>query len=745
MENPELFGGARLKGLDAFRMQLFHADDQARLIFALADWSVLLLLALIAYLSVVLIAPLMDWQPTDELRSQVLLKSMVYFCRPEPQEQASYLLICSIVPLSMVVWLLSRSSLIACLKSFIKESILIKMLWTTGITAQLALFGFIMWNVSGSERVVARCFVTGAISVTLIGLFLWKTRSFYLARSSSRSRVARPDFLLPELIAIGYTVIRLLPSIAIEPNHYQPYPKAHLGSTLGAFAAALNGRTNLVDYASSYNFLLNYLLEPIFRLFGLTPATYTMAMSVLTLIVMMMVFAIFKALTKSSWLSLGCFLPFCAISFFPMDQSEVSVYTFANYFAAMPLRYFGPVLAAFLTSWYLQRPSKGKMSVLFLTGGLSLVQNPDFGLSALVASLIAVLSSTAESIHPRGKTGFLFNLVPAKGKTASILSIFVGSVGLAIFLWVSFTFVRSGKFPDIGMLLLIRRLFVYFGFNMIPMDLWGIHWLLLLTYFSALFLVMVRHANRANFPVVSRGQADRLTGKVTRLQEGMLLFAGIFGMGSGFYFVARSHIQVLIILFFAWGLTFTLLCLNLFWTGDRFRINQKPLILMAMPISVLLTTFCVFVGTIKFVPSPLSEMTRLSYAPTEYNQSMAKAVQFVKSNCPAGSKVGIVHILGYSIANLAGVKNVFPYDSPDMVLANQQVDTFVSALRAQNVEHVFLQKGTPGVASDNSAEFEQALENAGYHCAQVLPEPIGAYPIFTPIEHWIKRPEHAEE
>src|SRR5271168_4600044 len=161
MERPELVRGVRLKGLDGFFKQFFYTDIKAQLIEALADWSILLPLALIAYLSVVFIAPLMAQTPTDESLTRIFLQANRKWCVPEPQELISYLLISTVVPLGMLIWLLTRTSIIARLTSSIKESILINILWVTAAISQLALLSFILLNVVDKQAVVVRYFLVG--------------------------------------------------------------------------------------------------------------------------------------------------------------------------------------------------------------------------------------------------------------------------------------------------------------------------------------------------------------------------------------------------------------------------------------------------------------------------------------------------------------------------------------------------------------------------------------------------------
>ena len=116
------------------------------------------------------------------------------------------------------------------------------------------------------------------------------------------------------------------------------------------------------------------------------------------------------------------------------------------------------------------------------------------------------------------------------------------------------TLVRAGTLPDFGYAIYFARLFALIGVGQLPMPELGFHLVVYMTFVAALLTAVVR-ARRADSDAT-------LTG--------MLAFSAIFGLGAASYYANRSHPDVLMALFSAWGFSVSLLAwvaLRALWLG----------------------------------------------------------------------------------------------------------------------------------------------------------------------------------
>ena len=63
----------------------------------------------------------------------------------------------------------------------------------------------------------------------------------------------------------------------------------------------------------------------------------------------------------------------------------------SNLFSMFPMRYGGPYVLAWLLVRHVDRLRPRRASLLFLAAGLVLLNNPDFGMPAFAATLVALL------------------------------------------------------------------------------------------------------------------------------------------------------------------------------------------------------------------------------------------------------------------------------------------------------------------------------------------------------------------
>src|SRR6185503_6062185 len=95
------------------------------------------------------------------------------------------------------------------------------------------------------------------------------------------------------------------------------------------------------------------------------------------------------------------YLPFMATSMFRLDGDPVNHSTVATYHGTFPLRYAGPFFLALLTARQLERGLRpGRAYLLFLVGGLTILNNVEFGVAGLGATVAAFAWSSAGRPRP---------------------------------------------------------------------------------------------------------------------------------------------------------------------------------------------------------------------------------------------------------------------------------------------------------------------------------------------------------
>src|SRR5262249_19048914 len=126
-------------------------------------------------------------------------------------------------------------------------------------------------------------------------------------------------------------------------------------------------------------------------------------------------------------------------------------------------------------------------------------------------------------------------------------------------------------------------------FQMLPMPACGLHWIIYLTLIGA----------------IGRGLFD---GRLERVHRGLLLFSGVFGLGALMYFVGRSHHNVLITIFSAWALAFSILIWRL--NPQEFGLTSPRFLPASLELLVTLGLFCSIVQ-VRHLANPLEQVQRL--------------------------------------------------------------------------------------------------------------------------------------
>ncbi|HXE45871.1 MAG TPA: hypothetical protein VN635_11820, partial [Conexibacter sp.] len=408
-----------------------------------------------------------------------------------------------------------------------------------------------------------------------------------LARPALRERVAAwlretdRRRLAAALIAALLTAIWLLHAVntdsSIMGTSSHEWSPAQF--TLDETYAILNGRTPLANFTAQYGSLWPYLTAAALALFGTTFLAFSCAMCAITGVALLAVYALLRRIVRNGVTALLLYVPFLATSLFMVGGTTTSRYTFGDYFGVFPLRYAGP----FLLAWLLVRRLDGARPrgawVLGLVSGLVVLNNAEFGLAALAATVAALLW-TAEDRSPRA-------LARLGGQLA------LGLLG-AYALLALLTLARAGELPQLGRLTDYGRLYSIGGFGLLRLHrLLGLHLVLYATFAGAIALATVRALERAP----------------NRALTGMLAWSGVFGLGSAAYFMGRTHPELLIALFPTWALALALLTVDVLARARR-HADARPGLGTLFALAGMALTVC----SIAQVPWPWTQLQRIGEA-----------------------------------------------------------------------------------------------------------------------------------
>ena len=592
------------------------------------------------YLAPRLITPI---NPAEIVR--LFVADKIWQCAPEQLEQLRYLFVICLTPL--LFWLGFVVSRVWGVK--FPEN---RVVSYAALGVQLVALGFVYKNWSFQNAVVHpyvnRWYIprTILICAVLIAALKLVRRNFSFSWMQRFPRV-------PLILAGLLTLLALAPSFAFEQNLFAQHSDTyHMPFTMDEFAAVLNGRTVWVDFFPQYQAVLPYLLAPFFMLFGFTVTTYTLAMVLLGGVCLLSIFWVFSQLTKTHWSGFLTYALWLAFVFFPTWPRGTWHETIFTYFQVGPLRYFAPFVLAMLTLRSLRRGTVGLYLLTFLVGTWGALNNADFGLPALAGAFAALIMARQDRIK--------------------ISISFVVGIFSAIATYFIFTDLRSGVFPLFQDIIAYQRAFAIYGFCMIPMPEWGLHWIVCATHLAAILTGVAMIFRRKPEPA----SPDLLAG--------MLLFAGFFGCGNLMYYVGRSHWAVLISCFPAWGLSIALLALHQ-WQN---RAPPKDL-LQVIPKAFLALIVSLMVPQLGNFTSPLEQVQRLYGKDPSFSERQQAMVDLIKKFSKPADKIAVIYPWGHRLAIEARVENIFPFAQDESLILIAQLERTYRAIERNQVKSVF--------------------------------------------------------
>jgi len=468
-------------------------------------------------------------------------------------------------------------------------------------------------------------------------------------------------------VAAGFASVWLLESIETDRLVED---RGLMTWTLNDVFAVLNGHDLLVDYHALYAKLLPYPTALVLLAFGTTGFVYTLFMAVLSVLALLAVYGVLRRITHSSLYALMLVAPFLALGDWRHTMIESEMW---------PTRYGGAYLIAWLTARHLDGRRPRHAWLLFLVAGLVLINDLEFGIAALAASVVALLLARP----PR-------SVRAARPLVAAL----AGGLLAALAAVSALTLARAGALPHLGLLFEWPRVFTDLGWFSLSMPAIGLHLAIYATFAGALVVAVVRVARRADDALLSS----------------MLAWAGVFGLIAAGYYAGRSDESKLAAMFSAWAFALVLLTIVSVraLAARRWRAPTAPELLV-------LFGFGLAVSMLGQLVSPRMLIDRLR-APAPPPQYRTVAEQFIAQHVTRGQHVAILIPEGFRLAYELGIDNVAPYPNANAIVTRRQMRTLVDVLARDRVREVFAP--VPGARLEGEIEAApqqlQRLVAAGY-------------------------------
>jgi hypothetical protein len=428
--------------------------------------------------------------------------------------------------------------------------------------------------------------------------------------------------------------------------------------------AVINGLTPLADFHAQYASLLPYVIAGSLLAFGKTVLVFTITVCALSVLVFCAIYDVLRRAARSSLAALALFVPVLATSLFNPENIPFARFTPGTYFPMFPFRYGGAYLLAWLVARRLDAGRRSRDRLLFATGGLVVLNNFEFGVPAFAATVAALLAG--------GVARRRDELLRFAGDVALGLLVAVAAVS-------ALTLLRAGALPDLAAIPRFARLYAVAGYAVWPIPgLLGLPLIIYLTYVAAIGTAVVRALGHAP----------------NRVLTGMLMWAGLFGLGIGSYYVARSEWSLMPMMFSAWALTLALLTLAVVreLAAGGLRRAGLPALAVLFGIGLAVCSIGQFpfpgeqLDRIRTRP-PLAQQERIEWSPQPAGEPFER--EFIAATvAPDGSftmrrgaPIALFATTGHRIADAYGVVDVVPFTGHETMHTLDEYERALDALR----------------------------------------------------------------
>jgi hypothetical protein len=475
-----------------------------------------------------------------------------------------------------------------------------------------------------------------------------------VGRGTAFVAASRPRQAACVAIAALGTVAWLLPAVnsdaTIGAAQLNDLPPWAMGDTF----AILNGRTPLVDFHPIYSVLWGYAAAVPMRLLGPGIATFTVTMTAIAALTLLLVYDVFRRVTGGVLPALALYLPFLALGFIAIGTPGANRWSNAAIFSVWPMRYGGPYVLAWLTARHVGGAAPRRAWLLLTAAGLVLINNIEFGLGAFAATLVA-LAAARRPTSARAWTRLAGEAAAGLLAAAALVSL----LGL----------VRAGALPHFGLLLEYPRIFGVLGIVALPLPTLGLHLAIYVTFVAAIATAVVRLARGARGSVLTC----------------MLLWSGSFGLVAGGYYLGRPDSLKLAALFSAWGFSLMLLTV----AAARSIVARAPRRPQIADATALLG-FALAVCMLGQFPPPWSQVDRLRVRTPTPLYRQADVVAFIGKRTAPGEKVVIVVPFGHRIADRLDIGNVSPFIMNQGIVTRRQWEALLDAMEREGASKLFL-------------------------------------------------------
>lgn len=645
--------------------------------YATAAWLSAIPCAVAALATGYLLGPPLGRAIALESGGYTFLGHWASWVHPEPTERARYVIaVCSVLLFAFATataprWLGSVPRRARAPLTIVAQLLLVGVVTGSLVAQAHFVFGpiYSFWLPISFKRTyfTPGTLVVGALLAAGLAVALRSGRLRLQAAAMLQGETRRLALVIGALVLV-VTAVWMLHAVHTDAEvaNARGATAYHLAFTMDETFAVLNGRTPLVDFSAQYASLWPFVVALPMLAFGKTVLVFTIAMCTITSVALLAIYGVLRRVTRSSLAALALYLPFLATSLFRIAGTLQSRSTNGSYYANFPLRYAAPFFLAWLVARRLQRGRDAAVEawLLFVVAGLAVLNNGDFGIAALGATIAALLWTAPDT---------------SRRALLRLAALAVAGLATALALVTMLTLIRAGSLPELWRLVDYARLYTVGNFSLLPIPgFFGVHLLVYLTYLAAIVIATVRMRRRAR----------------NRTLTGMLAWASVFGLGAGFYYVGRSHPAALIDQFSAWALALMLL------TVVAVRELATPRCCrFAIGAVAVLFGFGVMSCSLAQTPTPWEQLQRLS-APVAQGErgpepgalepsADPQVARFVASLADGpdrsvykpGAPVAILLTNGHRIADAYGVIDVSPYTGVESMETVQRVETAIRALR----------------------------------------------------------------
>lgn len=441
--------------------------------------------------------------------------------------------------------------------------------------------------------------------------------SIYISYYLQTPHVLNPKFrkyisLLTLLIVVSSILLQSI-SFRIQSLHHVDASGnwiSHFGAAFYSVTQVFAGKTILVHLPAQYG-MYSEILNPIFKIIGLSVFKFTLVMAILQITALMALFTFQWKLMRSKLLIGVSMLTLCLETGY--TWCFISSEYMEAYYQYYPIRFFFPSLFVLGMLYFIRYKNLMMLLSLTLLSSLAIIWNVESGV-AIYGSLLAYIGS--------------FIVFPSKDfhiKNAITFTMYsIITFSLSIILFLLYLFIKSGYIPDLSLIFKYQTIFYKAGFAMIPIPTTLNPWQII---FAIYLLGLI-------------GAVLNWVNKKRPLYWEAIFCLSIMGLGLFVYFQGRSHPIVLILV--SWpAILISFILIDLIFRLVRLNLTPKVAMVFCFPILLfgLFATTKFILGVPMLLKSGLYNGKLMqANAETEITRNLA----FIKSHLNGEKEVAIL-------------------------------------------------------------------------------------------------------